>query len=77
MEGQKHFGGTLKGEAGEQGDFPVLVRAKEWLNRYLLAKNFEYQLGNAISIIIPCHRVVGADGRWLYLENEESSNISL
>ena len=34
MEGQKYFAGSLKGEFRERNDFPVLVRGREWLDRY-------------------------------------------
>lgn len=117
LEGQKYFGSTLSGETSVQDDFPVLVRAKEWLDRYFagekpgiadlklepagsafrkavwallcripygevttygaLARRMAALSGkpgmsaqavggavghNPLSIIIPCHRVVGARG---------------
>ncbi|WP_008686117.1 methylated-DNA--[protein]-cysteine S-methyltransferase [Desulfovibrio sp. 3_1_syn3] len=117
MEGQKYFAGSLKGEFRERNDFPVLVRGREWLDRYFagekphvselkldpagsefrkavwkilcqipygevttygeIAKKIAVACDkermssqavggavghNAISIIIPCHRVVGAGG---------------
>ncbi|MBQ7775483.1 MAG: methylated-DNA--[Lachnospiraceae bacterium] len=117
MEGQKYFGYNILAQAVRKDDFPVLVKTKDWLNRYFagkkpdiaelslspvgsefrqrvwrllceipygttttygeLAKRMAAQMckasmsaqavggavgHNPISIIIPCHRVVGADG---------------
>lgn len=117
LEGQKYFGNGLPGGTREEDDFPALVRAKAWLDRYFagerppisdlrldpdgsafrkavwgllcripygevttygaLARRLAPACGkerlspqavggavghNPISIIIPCHRVVGADG---------------
>ncbi|NBH73239.1 methylated-DNA--[protein]-cysteine S-methyltransferase [Clostridiaceae bacterium] len=116
IEGQKYFMGSLKEETKEQGDSPVLGKAKKWLDRYFAGEKpsvGEWELApagsgfyrevweilcgipygevttykaiaqkaaarrgllhmsaqavgqavghNPISIIIPCHRVVGAD----------------
>ena len=56
MEGQKYFGGTIPSEmipvAAESA--PVLKATSLWLDAY--------RGHNSISIIIPCHRVVGANG---------------
>lgn len=117
IENQKYFLGSLKEALAERNDYPVLVQAKSWLDRYFnggspaiselnlapmgsdfrkavwdvlceipygvlttygeiskkVAKKFgKTQMSaqavggavghNAISIIIPCHRVVGANG---------------
>lgn len=117
LEGQKYFADTLPETAGEREDFPVLVMAKEWLQRYFagekpavselplapagsafrqtvwkllceipygqvttyggIAKRTALLMGrehmsaqavggavghNPISIIIPCHRLVGTNG---------------
>ena len=118
IEGQKHYLGTLKKETiEEKDDNEILVRTKEWLDKYFsgerpnisdldlapigndfrqsvwkilceipygqvitygdIAKRIANQMNkkamsaqavggavgnNPISIIIPCHRVVGANG---------------
>ncbi len=117
LEGQKYFGGTIRGEMTERNEIPVFAAAKEWLDRYfagekpaaselplrpmgsafrqdvwqvlrgipygtvttygeiaerIAAKNNRESMSgqavggavghNPISIIIPCHRVVGANG---------------
>ncbi len=115
LEGQKHFGGTVQEELVERPELPVLVAARQWLDRYFrgerppaaelplaprggafrqavwkllldipygecvsyaeIAKKLRpggektscRAVGgavahNPISIIIPCHRVVGANG---------------
>lgn len=117
MEGQKYFLETLRGEKREDKDTPVLLLAKEWLDRYFagerpstgglplapagsgfrrevwdilceipyggvttygeISRKLAARLGlartsaqavggavghNPLSIIIPCHRVVGANG---------------
>lgn len=114
---QKYFLGSLKEPMREQNDYPVLVKTRNWLDRYFagekpeiselnlapigsdfrkavwaelcqipygevttygeLSKKIAVKLGkqqmsaqavggavghNAISIIIPCHRVVGSNG---------------
>lgn len=140
IDGQKYFGGTVP-RAMEPKDLPILVQAREWLDRYFagekpdiqklplapagtlfqqtvwkllreipygevvtygaLAQKLAAQLGrqtsgravggavgrNPISIIIPCHRVIGADGsltgyaggtgrkRWL-LEHEGAALLT-
>lgn len=117
MEGQKYFGDTLPENPVEKDNVPVLLAAKEWLDRYFagkrpviselplapiggefrqgvwsilceipygevitygeLAKKMAIRISkqkmsaqavggavghNPISIIIPCHRVVGTGG---------------
>lgn len=117
LEGQKYFGDSLHGGHREQDDFPVLLQAKDWLDRYFagekpritelklapagsafrkavwerlcripygevttygqIARQIAATYGkdsmssqavggavghNPISVIIPCHRVVGATG---------------
>lgn len=117
IEGQKYFGDTFLQQAIRDDDYPILRKAKDWLERYFagqrpgiselslaprgsdfqqrvwkllceipygetttygeLAKKVAAQMGretmsaqavggavghNPISIIIPCHRVIGADG---------------
>lgn len=117
MEGQKYFGGTVKGEFSEKPELPVLSAARNWLDSYfagnrppisdlpLAPTGGEFRQGvwkilcgipygecitygeiarrmaarfkratmssqavggavghNPISIIIPCHRVVGSNG---------------
>ena len=116
LEGQKYFLGGLTGPMEERDSHPVLVRARDWLDRYFtgekpeigelplapvgsgfrkavwrvlcqipygatttygeISRKVAAQLGkahlsaqavggavghNPISIIIPCHRVVGSD----------------
>lgn len=112
IEGQKHFGSTLRGEIIQQDDLPVFEAAKRWLDAYFAGKQpaidllplspmgspfrqrvwqilrqipygqtityggIARQLGagcaqavggavghNPISIIIPCHRVMGAGNK--------------
>lgn len=117
FEGQKYYGGTVKGEITENDSLPVFAIVKDWLDRYFsnqkplvselplapigsefrkavwnilcevpygeyttygeIAKtimtrmnkttNYSQAVGgavghNPISIIIPCHRVVGSSG---------------
>ena len=117
LEGQKYFLGGLTGPMEERDSHPVLVRARDWLDRYFtgekpeigelplapvgsgfrkavwrvlcqipygatttygeISRKVAAQLGkahlsaqavggavghNPISIIIPCHRVVGSNG---------------
>lgn len=117
MEGQKYFGGSVKGEMKEDDKLPIFIKAKDWLKRYFngenpdikelslspiggdfrqevwqilcsipygelmtygdIAKAIAKKKGketmsaqavggavghNPISIIIPCHRVVGTNG---------------
>lgn len=117
IECQKYFLGSVREEQKEQEDHPVLVQAKEWLDRYFagekpeitelklspagsefrqavweilcqipygqvttygeISKEIALKFGrkqmsaqavggavghNPISIIIPCHRVVGSNG---------------
>ncbi|MDR1540591.1 MAG: methylated-DNA--[protein]-cysteine S-methyltransferase [Clostridiales bacterium] len=117
MEGQRYFGGTVTEDVTDQSDLPVLVAAKNWLDKYFagrkpaisdlslapgggafrravwdilcgipygeyttygdIAKKMALKMGrprmssqavggavghNPISIIIPCHRVVGTNG---------------
>lgn len=113
IDGQTHFGATIKGEVSESPGHPLLIRAKDWLDRYFdgrkpetselplspdgspfrqqvweilltipYGRSMTYgdiakQLGtpkmsaqavggavghNPISIIIPCHRVLGSGG---------------
>lgn len=116
LEGQKHFGDAVIKKAVRCDDFPILVKTRDWIDRYFagkkpditeiplapegsefgqriwkllcdipygetttygeLAKKVAVQMGkksmsaqavggavgrNPISIIIPCHRVLGAD----------------
>ncbi len=117
MEGQKYFLGSLREEMRETSDLPVLLQAKEWLDRYFrgdkpsiselplgpIGSSFRREVWkilceipygevttygeisqklaarrglermsaqavggavghNPISIIVPCHRVVGSNG---------------
>lgn len=117
IEGQKYFQSTVQGSLVKKDDLPLLIQAKEWLNRYFqgerpgiteltlcpsgslfrqnvwkllceipygevttykaISKKLAAQMGkaqmsaqavggavghNPISIIIPCHRVVGVNG---------------
>ncbi len=117
IAGQKYYADTISGAICEKNDLPVLVRTREWLDRYFagqkpettelplapagssfrqmvwqilceipsgqvwtygdIAKMAAHKLGkktmsaqavggavghNPISIIIPCHRVVGTNG---------------
>ena len=117
IEGQKYFIGSLKEPLTERPDLPILIQARQWLDRYFageqpsltelklapmgsdfrqrvwsilcqipygetttygeIAKQVAAELGretmsaqaiggavghNPISIIIPCHRVVGTNG---------------
>lgn len=57
FEGQKYYCSIKEPiKAGQQTE--VLIQTKEWLDHYFLGKGHAYP----ISIIIPCHRVVGANG---------------
>ena len=143
LEGQKYFGASIPGEMVPDGDSPVLLRTREWLDRYFageapspaelplspmgtpfrqtvwkLLLEIPYgqtvtygqlswrtaaalgrhsmaaqAVGNAaghnpISIIIPCHRLVGADGsltgyagglerkEWLLLHEQKKRDAS-
>ena len=74
LEGQKYFLGSLKEPAEPMEGHPVLLQAGDWLSRYFAGErpdSGELKLDpggggavghNPISILIPCHRVVGADG---------------
>lgn len=117
IENQKYFLGSLKEEQTEQDDYPVLLQARSWLDRYFagkkpeiselklapggsefrravlellceipygqvttygeISKKIAVKFGrehmsaqavggavghNPISIIIPCHRVIGSGG---------------
>ena len=117
LEGQKYFAASVPGEMVPNGDSPILLQTREWLDRYFAKKapsptelplapmgtpfrqtvwkllqeipygqvitygqlswRTDAALGrpsmaaqavgsaagrNPISIIIPCHRLVGADG---------------
>ena len=74
MEGQKYFAATLSKDAVEQPDLPVFRQTAQWLSAYfdgaplpamppLAPQAVGGAVGhNPISILIPCHRVVGADG---------------
>ena len=117
LENQKYFLGSLKEEQTEQDDYPVLLQAQSWLDRYFagkkpeiselklapggsefrravlellceipygqvttyseISKKIAVKFGrehmsaqavggavghNPISIIIPCHRVIGSGG---------------
>ena len=112
IQGQTHFAATVTGETSESPDHPLLLRTKDWLDRYFsgqkpevnelplapegspfrqrvweilrtipyggsmtygdIAKQLDPAMSaqavggavghNPISIIIPCHRVLGAAG---------------
>ena len=141
IEGQKYFIGSLKEPLTKCPDLPILIQARQWLDRYFageqpsltelklapmgsdfrqrvwsilcqipygetttygeIAKQVAAELGretmsaqaiggavghNPISIIIPCHRVVGANGsltgyaggidKKIWLLNHEEVNMS-
>ena len=38
LEGQKYFGGGVKGEISEKDDLPVFTAAKQWLDAYFAGK---------------------------------------
>lgn len=141
IEGQKYFIGSLKDPLTERPDLPILIQARQWLDRYFageqpsltelklapigsefrqrvwtilcqipygetttygeIAKQVAAELGretmsaqaiggavghNPISIIIPCHRVVGTNGsltgyaggidKKIWLLNHEGLNLS-
>ena len=70
LEGQKYYGGTLTEKCITRENIPVFLSAKAWLDKYFAGerpKMSAQAVGgavghNPISIIIPCHRVVGTNG---------------
>ena len=70
FEGQKYCYGSLQGEVMRDEETPILRKAARWLDDYfagrmpaIMTLPLAPQGSNPISIIIPCHRVLGANGR--------------
>ena len=75
FDGQKYFASVLQ-ENAEEKALPVFDEAARWLDAYfsgsepdftppllLRGTPFRRAVWEALSLIVPCHRVIGADGR--------------
>ena len=62
FDGARHFAANLP-EAREEKRTPILDETARWLDDGASARAVGGAVGrNPISIIVPCHRVIGADG---------------